>query len=157
MDRMKTFLMYTIWVVAFIFISEFIITIGFEADYRNIKGKNEVSQVTITQAQATKISGRLKGQIKNAKDQLLKGNYIKFDFYSPRNVLLGTTYIDIKDMKVDETKEIDLHFKQKDVSYYVISQVDEKIESNTKFELLSADLSDRELLFGTFLVFLLIW
>ena len=54
MSRMKTFFKYAMWVILFFIFSEIMININLETVYRNIGRKDNLPQVTIYQAQATK-------------------------------------------------------------------------------------------------------
>lgn len=64
MSRMKTFFKYAMWVILFFIFSEIMININLETVYRNIGRKDNLPQITIYQAQATKVNGRIKGTIK---------------------------------------------------------------------------------------------
>lgn len=154
---MKTFLKYTLWVILLMLFSELLINLGFEADYQKIKGKNQVSNVIINQAEATRVNGRMKGTIRNLPENPIQKKYLKIDFYSPRNILLGTHYIEISELKEGETKDFELHFKQKEVESYVITQVDEKIDIGTSFELIPQDLTRQQVLLGTVIAMLIFW
>lgn len=155
MDRMKTFLMYASWVILFILFSELMINLGLEADYKKINGKNLVTQVSIQQAEATRVNGRMKGTIQNKKEDPLEGHYVKIDFYSKRSVLLGSTYVDVKQLKEGEAKEFDIHFKQKEVDSYIITTVEKKQEQ--EIERLPKDLTRSEILLGTLIALLIFW
>ena len=99
MSRMKTFFKYAMWVILFFIFSEIMININLETVYRNIGRKDNLPQITIYQAQATKVNGRIKGTIKNQAENKIEYKYIKVDFYSERDVLLGTKYIDVSAMR----------------------------------------------------------
>ena len=60
MSRMKTFFKYAMWVILFFIFSEIMININLETVYRNIGRKDNLPQITIYQAQATKVNGRIK-------------------------------------------------------------------------------------------------
>ena len=61
--------------------------------------KDNLSQITIYQAEATIVNGRIKGTIENPEEKPLSAKYLRFDFYSPRDVLMGTKYIDISNLE----------------------------------------------------------
>ena len=63
MDRMKTFLKYTLWLILFYIFSNLMIYLNIETTYQNIGRKDNLEQVTVYQAQATKKHGRIKGKI----------------------------------------------------------------------------------------------
>ena len=65
MDRMKTLSKYVLWLILFFIFSEIMIKLNIESTYQNIGQKNNLEQISIYQAQATKINGRIKGTINN--------------------------------------------------------------------------------------------
>lgn len=155
MSRMKTFFKYAMWVILFFIFSEIMININLETVYRNIGRKDNLPQVTIYQAQATKVNGRIKGIIKNQAENKIESKYIKVDFYSERDVLLGTKYIDVSAMRENETQDLELYFKLQNVDYYEMSFTNEKTES--EITLLPQDLTTSQIRWLAFLTFLLIY
>ena len=153
MDRLKTFFIYALCIVLFFIFSEVMININLESAYKKIERRDNLEQVIITQAEATKINGRIKGTLISHD---LKSKYLKFDFYSERDVLLGTKYIDISNLKENEAQDIELYFKLQNVSYYNISFVNEKENSVTEIELLPEDLSISDIRWGIFLTLILL-
>lgn len=155
MSRMKTFFKYAMWVILFFIFSEIMININLETVYRNIGRKDNLPQITIYQAQATKVNGRIKGTIKNQVENKIEFKYIKVDFYSERDVLLGTKYIDVSAMRENETQDLELYFKLQNVDYYEMSFTNEKTES--EITLLPQDLTTSQIRWLSFLTFLLIY
>lgn len=155
MSRMKTFFKYTMWIILFFIFSNIMITINLETTYKNIGRKDNLEQITIYQAQATKVNGRIKGKISNNSENKINGKYVKVDFYSERDILLGTKYIDISDLKENETKDIEMYFKLQDVGYYEISFTEQK-EKN-EIELLPKDLTKNEVILATIFTLLILW
>ena len=155
MSRMKTFFKYAMWVILFFIFSEIMININLETVYRNIGRKDNLPQITIYQAQATKVNGRIKGTIKYQAENKIEYKYIKVDFYSERDVLLGTKYIDVSAMRENETQDLELYFKLQNVDYYEMSFTNEKTES--EITLLPQDLTTSQIRWLAFLTFLLIY
>ena len=155
MSRMKTFFKYAMWVILFFIFSEIMININLETVYRNIGRKDNLPQITIYQAQATKVNGRIKGTIKYQAENKIEFKYIKVDFYSERDVLLGTKYIDVSAMRENETQDLELYFKLQNVDYYEMSFTNEKTES--EITLLPQDLTTSQIRWLAFLTFLLIY
>ena len=151
MDRMKTLLKYALWLILFFIFSEIMIYLNIETTYQNIGRKDNVSQVTVYQAQATKINGRIKGKIND--DAQITNKYIRIDLYSERDNFLGSKYIDISEL--EQNKEFEIYFKVQDVDYYEIRLVDEKEEGELP-EMVN-DLTQSEVLWGTFLTLLILW
>lgn len=151
MDRMKTLLKYALWLILFFIFSEIMIYLNIETTYQNIGRKDNISQVTIYQAQATKINGRIKGKIND--DAQITNKYIRIDLYSERDNFLGSKYIDISEL--GQNKEFEIYFKVQDVDYYEIRLVDEKEEG--ELPEMVKDLTQSEVLWGTFLTLLILW
>ena len=155
MDRMKTFLKYAIWIILFYIFSNIMININIESTYQNIGRKDNLPQVTVYQAQATKINGRIKGSIYNGSEHKITNKYLRIDLYSERDVFLGSKYIDVSAMRDDETRNFEEYFKVQDVDYYEMKFTDEKEEGELP-EMLK-DLTKEQVFWGTFLTFLIFW
>ena len=113
MDRMKTFLKYILAIIIFFFFSNFLIYMSLETTYQNIGRKDNLQQVTIYQAQATKVNGRIKGTIYNDANNKITYRYLKIDLYSERGNLLGTKYIDLLGIRENERRNLEVYFKFK--------------------------------------------
>ncbi len=155
MSRIKTFLKYAIWLIAFYIFSNIMIYFNLETTYQNIGRKDNLPQVAIYQAQATKINGRIKGTVYNNSENKITSKYLKIDLYSARDILLGSKYIDVSTMRENETRNIEIYFKVQDVEYYEITFTDEKEEGELP-EMIK-DLTREEVVWGTFLTFLIFW
>lgn len=155
MDTMKKFLKYALCILAFFIFSELMININIETTYQNIGRKDNISQVSVYQAQATKINGRIKGNIYNKADNRITNIYLRIDLYSERNILLGSKYIDVSNLREDETRNFEIYFKVQDVEYYEVKFTDEKEEG--ELPEMWQDLTKSEIFWGTFLTFLIFW
>ena len=155
MDRMKTLAKYVIWLVLFYIFSNFMIYLNIESTYQNIGRKDNLPQVTVYQAQATKVNGRIKGSIYNSEAHKITNKYLRIDLYSERDVFLGSKYIDVSTMRDSETRNFEEYFKVQDVDYYEMKFVDEKEEGELP-EMLK-DLTKEQVIWGTFLTFLIFW
>lgn len=155
MDRMKTLAKYVIWLVLFYIFSNLMIYLNIESTYQNIGRKDNLPQVTVYQAQATKVNGRIKGSIYNSEAHKITNKYLRIDLYSERDVFLGNKYIDVSTMRDSETRNFEEYFKVQDVDYYEMKFVDEKEEGELP-EMLK-DLTKEQVIWGTFLTFLIFW
>ena len=155
MDRMKTLLKYALWIILFYIFSNLIIYLNLETTYQNIGRKDNLEQVTIYQAQATKVNGRIKGTIYNNEKNKITNKYLRIDLYSERGNFLGSKYIDVSNMRDNETRELEAYFKVQDVDYYEMKFTDEKEEGELP-EMLK-DLTREQVVWGTFLTFLILW
>ena len=146
MDRMKTLAKYVIWLVLFYIFSNLMIYLNIESTYQNIGRKDNLPQVTVYQAQATKVNGRIKGSIYNSEAHKITNKYLRIDLYSER---------DVSTMRDSETRNFEEYFKVQDVDYYEMKFVDEKEEGELP-EMLK-DLTKEQVIWGTFLTFLIFW
>ena len=153
MDRMKTLAKYVIWLVLFYIFSNLMIYLNIESTYQNIGRKDNLPQVTVYQAQATKVNGKIKGSIYNSEANKITNKYLRIDLYSERDVFLGSKYIDVSTMRDSETRNFEEYFKVQDVDYYEMKFVDEKEEGELP-EMLK-DLTKEQVIWGTFLTFLI--
>lgn len=158
MDTMKKFAKYAIWIVLFYFFSNILIFVGLNSNYDKISSNVQLpSQVQVEQAEATLVNGRIRGKITNNGEEDLNGKYMKVDLFSPRNVLLGTKYLEIKELAKDATDDFELYFKAQDVDHYNISFTDkmEKLDNNLKIPFIDRPLTTTELV-GTLITLMII-
>lgn len=155
MSRMKTFLKYVIWIVLFFIFSEFLINVGLNASYKDIKRRDATSQIEISQAQATLVNGKIIGTIKNSEEDYLTGKYVRIDFYSKRDILVGKKYIPITTTEVTTSQDFKVYFELKDVTSYEISIVDKKQEGEIK--LIPEEWTKPEIIVATILTMLIFW
>lgn len=147
-----------IWILilAGVFVlSDFLIYVGINSTYKDIQRKDNNLQVTVYQADATYVNGRIRGMIKNTDE--IKQKYLKIELYTKRDVLVGKSYIEVQDnIKDDESQPFEVLFKANDVSYYKIETVDEK-EAGSQLEILPKEWTKAEVLVATALTFLIFW
>ena len=70
MKKMGTFLKYILWIIAFFIFSNFLIEVGLNSNYKKIERRDELSVVSIYQAEATKVNGRIRGFINNSRRRI---------------------------------------------------------------------------------------
>ena len=92
---------------------------------------------------------------RNKRTYLHYKKYLRIDLYSERDVFLGSKYIDVSTMRDSETRNFEEYFKVQDVDYYEMKFVDEKEEGELP-EMLK-DLTKEQVIWGTFLTFLIFW
>ena len=153
MDKMKKYLLYIVLLVVFALFSSLLITVGLNSSYKSIERKEDnLSYVNIYQAEATKVNGRIRGIINNKENNIYE-KYLKFDFYTPRDVYMGSKYIEID--KSETEMPFELFFKLNNVSYYKVSLVNEK-DPQGEIEFIPKDLNKRDIFFATFIALLFI-
>ena len=131
MDTVKTFVKYIIWIILFWIISDFLINVGLNTTYKEMQKIGQIpSGIQVKEIKSTAVNGKI-NLIVNSTN--FSGKFIKVDLYSSKDNLLGTQYLDIGEIKENQTKEIDTYFKISDVKKYEISVTDEKGESSEGF------------------------
>lgn len=156
MDRLKTFLKYILWIIAFFIFSNFLIYVGLNSTYRDMERMDNIEEVEIYQAEATKVNGRIRGLIQNINEENLKGKYLEIELYSKRDIFLGREYIQIEDSEQEKPQAFEVLFKLQDVASYKISIVDEKKDGG-ELELLPKELTTQEIIVLTAFTFLILW
>ena len=132
MSRLKTFAKYAIWLILFWILSDILIYYGINSTYKDIKNKNEIpSQVTVKNAEATKVNGRIQGTIANSEESDLSGKYLKIDLYADSGNILATEYEEIGNLRANEVKDFETYFKMQDVKAYEINIVEQAEETTT--------------------------
>ena len=155
MSRLKTFLIYLLILVGFFILSNFLIEVSLNASYKTIGRKDNLEQVIVYQAEATKVNVRLKATINNLESNPINKKYVRIDFYSNRDNIVGTKYIDVSNLQPNEQKEIKIYARLNDVSYYEVSYTDEKTEED--LELLPTDMTRGEIIVATVFTLLILW
>ena len=135
MDTVKTFIKYIIWIILFWILSDFLINVGLKSTYKEMQKVEQIpSGIQVKEIKSTAVNGKI-NLIVNSTN--LSGKFIKVDLYSSifssKDNLLGTQYLEIGEIKENQTKEIDTYFKIADVKKYKISVTDEKGESTEGF------------------------
>lgn len=155
MDKMKKYFLYIVLLILFALFTEFLIAVGLNSTYKPMKSNaDSISQVDVYQEESTKVNGRIRGMIKNDKDNPIEEKYLKFDFYSERGVNMGSKYIEIDKNK--EEQPFEAFFKLNNVSNYKMSFVNEKDPAG-EIEFISKDLNKPEIIIGTIVTMLLFW
>lgn len=135
MDRVKTLFKYALWVILFWILSDVLIYFGINSTYKDIEKRNDISnQITINDAEATTVNGRILGAVTNNEDNDISEKYLKVDLYSESGNLLGTNFLEIGNLGTIETKNFETYFKIQNVKSYEINIVDEKIVETARNE-----------------------
>ena len=156
MDTLKKLLIFFLIIIGFFIFSNFLIYVGLNSSYRDIQRQDSVEEVSIYQAEATKVNGRIRGLIQNPNGEDLNGKYVEVDLYSKRDVFLGRKYIQINDLQQGDPQSFELLFKIEDVASYNVSIVDEKQEGE-EIDLLPNDLTTSQIVVATVLTVLIFW
>ncbi len=157
MEPFSTLQKIAIWIailVGVFLLSDFLINVGINSTYKNMERKDDNENIVVYQADATYVNGRIRGLIKGNEKE--KGNYLKIELYSKRNVMVGKRYIEIKDLKQEETQAFELLFRAKDTTSYKAEIVKEK-EPGDELEIIPRELTQSQIVLSTILTLLIFW
>lgn len=122
MKRLKTFAIYALLIILFFVFSRIMIFIGLNNTYNSISLKGSTPQgVSISSAKATSVNGEIKGTISKE----LTSKYVKFNFYSDIDTLMGSYYLTTSEL---ENGDFEFYFKLNYIESYSIEMTDEKPE-----------------------------
>lgn len=147
-NRVRTLCLYALCVILFFIFSNIIINITLKTIYEPIdtyKTEPEGIGIDIKEARATYVNGYIGGNISN-KNSTISKTYIKIDLYTKRNVLVGTKYIEINDLKQNQIQEFRIGFKYTDIDHVNINLVNQVSEDVPEEAFISENLSGAVLL-----------
>ena len=103
---------------------------------------SESPKVEIVEAKSTNVNGFVIGKITNNTDSIIDGKYIKLDFYSEHDNNIGTKYLKVENLDIDDSKEFKVKHRFWGVTRVEGEILDEIPESQTAG--LLEELSDRD-------------
>ena len=125
MSRLKTLGKYAIWVIAFFIFSTLISYIGLNARYKNIEPIGEIpGGVKINLSQATKVNGRIFGEVTSTEGNDLNGKYLRVDIFSKNDNFAGTKYLKLDDLTINEPRKFAVYFSAENIEHYTIDILD---------------------------------
>ena len=131
MDRLKTFRKYIIWLIAFYIFTMLLTYIGLNSKYQNINSIGNVPDgVKINLSQATSVNGRVLGEVNSTEESNLNGKYLKVDIFSKTNKLIGTKYLKLEELKLNEPRKFAVYFSAENIKSFKVDVKDntEEIE-----------------------------
>ena len=127
MDTLKKFGKYVLWIVGFYFLTNFLVFVGFNANYKKIEIKENASQaISIDKAEASKTEARIYGKVKNTAEYDLNEKYIKITVYDEKDSDIGTEFLKIEDLDLEKEKPFKARIIAENVKSYDIYIVNEK-------------------------------
>lgn len=127
MDQMKKFFKYFILVLLLYILGNVLINALLKASYTKIE-KYEINTsplyVDITDAQASQRDGTITGIVKNNSDKIIENKYLKVDMLSKNNNVLGTKYIRIEKIEINQLKNFEVKFDYDNVKSFKIELTD---------------------------------
>ena len=135
--RMKVFLCYFLIFIAFFIFSDIMIGLYIKSSFKPMESYQiltNIPEITVSLAESSRTSGNVKGTIKNNTNENIANKYLKFDFFTERNVNVGTKYIKVDNLAPEEEKNYELGFRFSDVKSVQINFVDESEAQNATAE-----------------------
>lgn len=137
--RMKVFLCYFLIFLAFFIFSDVMVYFYNKSLYQPMASYEvqvKTPEVTVTLAEASNANGNIKGVIRNNTEELIEDKYLKFEFYTRRDVNVGIKYLPIGMLEIGQEKKYEMGFRYDDVESVKISMVGkEQIANATPEEL----------------------
>lgn len=128
MDRMKTFLLYAVSIIGFIFLS-YVLENGLISNmYKKMNGDiTSTSDIVIedVEGRASNVNGYMNFKLTNLSPYEKTGKYIKIDLYSKQGLKAVTQYVEIADVPSQGSKNYQIKFKGSELRGYDISVVSE--------------------------------
>ena len=127
--RMRVFLCYLLIFVVFFIFSDVMIYFYTKSLYQPMDSY-EINvtepEVTVTLAEATTMNGNIKGTIKNTTNETIENEYLKFEFFTQRDVNVGVKYLEIDRLEPGEEKKYEMGFRYENVTSVEISKATEE-------------------------------
>lgn len=139
MDRMKTFVIYALCIILFFIFSNIMIDISIKATYDPINMdiiSEENLKLYIKEAKATYVNGYVEGSVSNTGNDK-ETIYVKMEFYSKNNNILGTKYVKVENFRKNETRDFRMGFEFTDVTYAKV-QIENEVPQNITEEAFSS-------------------
>ena len=128
MDKMKKFLIYLLVVVVVYFFVDFASFAYIKTTYKDLdKYQVEINnpKIEITESKATYINGYINGTLKNTSQEKIDNKYVKFEFYSSNNILLGKKYIKLENLGINQENKFEVRFNIENVNNYKVKLAEE--------------------------------
>lgn len=135
MKRMKTFLIYALLVLGVLLVTDIIINLCLQSNYKLINNyviETASPKLEITEARKTYSNGYIGGTITNDTGKDIENTYIKINLVTDLGNTLGTEYLKVDGLKQNETKEFRLSYRYSGVETFIISVTDDVIEEEVK-------------------------
>ena len=159
MDRMKTFLIYLLLFIALYFFVDFASFAYIKTTYNDLT-KYVINvpnpKIKLYEAKSTYINGYIKGSLLNNSEEEIDKQYLKFEFFSQRDVLLGKKYIRLDNFAPNEERNFEVQFNIENVDNYKITLANQDEIQNISDEELLSDPQARGILLITTLLLLYI-
>lgn len=130
MKRMRTFFLYALGIVGFIFLSYILEDGLISGMYKELNKENssvsssEDLLITDVSAKASYMNGYMNFKLTNNSNKQ-SDKFLKIELFSKQGLLAVTDYVPITDLDSGNTKNYEVKFKGNDIDSYKLSVVDE--------------------------------
>ena len=132
MERMKTFFIYALCVIAFFIFSQIMIYFAIHTTYHTKAYEVKASVPITVEVQATSVNGIVRGSVLNNTQEVMENKYLQMEFYSKQDNILGTKYVPISHLEVGNEQEYEMNFNLSRVDHVVLDIVDTIPENVTE-------------------------
>ena len=77
-------------------------------------------------AQSTSVNGRIYGDVTSTEKNNLNGKYMKVDIFNKRDKLIGTKYLKLENLNLNEPRKFAVNFTADNIKKYEIDIVDDE-------------------------------
>ncbi len=140
--RMRVFLCYFLIFVTFFVFSDIMIDCYTKALYKPMQDyqiQTISPHVTVNLAEASYANGNIKGTIKNNTKETMVDQYLKFEFYTQRDVNVGVKYLKVGTLYSEQEKNYELGFRYDNVASVKIDVIGEDEVGKTTPEALEVN------------------
>ncbi|MCI8309605.1 MAG: hypothetical protein HFJ45_05355 [Clostridia bacterium] len=155
MERLKTFLIYILILVAFFWVSKglehgliwqmYYSMDGTVEKYLNYNGEIIDLDIKVKEAEATRVNGYINISITNNSNTKIEEAYIKVMLYSKSGVYATQKYMEINDLEPGQTKEYSLKFKGSYINKYAITAEKEFPDKDYMFDFFGYEINTRDI------------
>jgi hypothetical protein len=126
---MKTFLLYALGIIGFMFLS-YVLENGLIEDmYKTMNGEIIPSSSNLViedvTGKASNVNGFMSFKLSNDSSSNIENQYIKIDLYSKQGLYAASKYVKINDLPAESTKNYEVKFKGTEIRSYKLSIVSE--------------------------------
>lgn len=145
MDKMKKFFkLFLAFALLFVF-SNLVISALLKNSYTKIKDYNiDVTglYVDVTEAKASNWNGNVKGVVKNNTEEVVENKYLKFNFMSKKDRLIGEKYVKIDRIEPGQLRNFEVDFDYDNIKTFKIELTDTMPEGVSFIELVKDNVKD---------------
>lgn len=127
--RMKVFFCYFLIFITFFIFSDVMVYFYTKSLYQPMTSYQIMTQtpeITVSEAKASHTSGNVKGTVKNNTSEKLITQYLKFEFYTERNVLAGTKYFQLNNLEPNAMQDYQIGFHYENVDNVKVSMASQE-------------------------------